>query len=219
MEQLIVFVLGGAVGGVALWFFMSSRIQAAADQARATVQVDLATTSERARLLEQEKDGLVAERQSLRLQADQWRNELDTARDDHAKSNERASRIPELEKKLIDAEVSLDSLRKQESALRESAGSVEAQLKAELHAERKQAEEKMTLLLEAKETLGNHFKSLANDILEDKSKRFTDQNQANISQLLNPLKERMVEFKAKVEEIHNKDTEQQATLKAELGQL
>jgi DNA recombination protein RmuC len=55
--------------------------------------------------------------------------------------------------------------------------------------------------------------------LKKNRKRFTEQNQTNIGQLLNPLKERMTEFKAKVEEIHTKDTEQQATLKAELAQL
>jgi DNA recombination protein RmuC len=71
----------------------------------------------------------------------------------------------------------------------------------------------------AKEALSNQFKSLANDILEEKAKRFTEQNQVNIGQLLNPLKERMSEFKSKVEEIHPKDTEQQAALRAELGQL
>lgn len=94
---------------------------------------------------------------------------------------------------------------------------------AELHtrfaAERSQAEDKLNLLLEAKEALTNQFKSLANDILEEKAKRFTEQNQTNIGQLLDPLKERISEFRAKVEEIHNKDTEQQATLKAELTQL
>lgn len=94
-----------------------------------------------------------------------------------------------------------------------------AELSTRLDAERSQAAEKLALLLEAKEALSNQFKSLANDILEEKSKRFTEQNQTNIGQLLNPLKERMSEFKAKVEEIHTKDTEQQATLKAELSQL
>lgn len=94
-----------------------------------------------------------------------------------------------------------------------------AELSTRLDAERTQAAEKLALLLEAKEALSNQFKSLANDILEEKSKRFTEQNQTNIGQLLNPLKERMTEFKAKVEEIHTKDTEQQATLKAELSQL
>lgn len=94
-----------------------------------------------------------------------------------------------------------------------------AELSTRLDAERNQASEKLALLIEAKEALSNQFKTLANDILEEKSKRFTEQNQTNIGQLLNPLKERITEFKAKVEEIHTKDTEQQATLKAELGQL
>lgn len=94
-----------------------------------------------------------------------------------------------------------------------------AELKSNLNAERNHAAEKLTLLLEAKDALSNQFKSVANDILEEKSKRFTEQNQVNIGQLLNPLKERMSEFKAKVEEIHSKDTEQQAALRSELGQL
>ncbi len=94
-----------------------------------------------------------------------------------------------------------------------------AELTTQLNAERSQAEGNLKLLLEAKEALSNQFKSLANDILEEKAKRFTEQNQTNIGQLLDPLKERITEFKAKVEEIHSKDTEQQATLKAELMQL
>ncbi len=93
------------------------------------------------------------------------------------------------------------------------------ELNTRLEAERSQAQEKLALLLEAKEALSNQFKSLANDILEEKSKRFAEQNQTNLGQLLNPLKDRLMEFKNKVEEIHNKDTEQQATLRAELSQL
>ncbi len=94
-----------------------------------------------------------------------------------------------------------------------------AEMNTRLTAERRQSEEKLALLLEAKEALTNQFKTLANEILEEKSKRFTEQNQTNIGLLLNPLKERITEFKTKVEEIHTKDTEQQATLKAELNQL
>jgi len=94
-----------------------------------------------------------------------------------------------------------------------------AELTTRLDAERSQAEEKLALLQAAKESLSNQFKTLANDILEEKAKRFTEQNQTNIGQILAPLKERLTEFKAKVEEIHGKDTEQQAMLRAELGQL
>lgn len=94
-----------------------------------------------------------------------------------------------------------------------------AEMTIRLNAEKNQVEEKLALLQAAKEELSNQFKSLANDILEEKAKRFTEQNQTNISQILDPLKERINEFKAKVEEIHGKDTEQQATLRTELAQL
>src|SRR5277367_572272 len=57
----------------------------------------------------------------------------------------------------------------------------------ELVAERKQSAEKLALLNDAREQLSNQFKTLAQDILEEKSKRFTEQNQANIGSLLNPL--------------------------------
>lgn len=219
MENLIVFVVGICAGGFAIWFYMQSRIQTAADQARAEVQVELAASTERTRLLEASRVSLEGEHQALRQQAQQWRNDLDTARDESAKFSERASRVPALEQKLTDADLALSAMRDKESSLRESASRTESQLTAELKAEREQSVEKLALLTEAKAAMTNEFKTIANDILEDKSKRFTAQNQVNIGELLNPLKERMIEFKAKVEEIHNKDTEQQATLKAELTQL
>ncbi|MEO6423178.1 MAG: DNA recombination protein RmuC, partial [Candidatus Nitrotoga sp.] len=94
-----------------------------------------------------------------------------------------------------------------------------SELNMALEAERKQSQEKLQLLIDAREQLSNQFKSLAGEILEDKSKRFTEQNQTNIGALLGPLKTQIFEFKAKVEDIHLKDTEQQATLKSELNQL
>jgi len=92
-------------------------------------------------------------------------------------------------------------------------------LRAELQAQAALHEQKIALLQDAKVAMSDQFKSLANDILEEKTKRFAEQNQASLGQLLTPLRERMVEFKAKVEEIHLKDAEQQAALRQELLQL
>jgi DNA recombination protein RmuC len=44
------------------------------------------------------------------------------------------------------------------------------------------------------------FKNLANDIFEEKSRKFTDQNKANISDLLKPLGEKLNSFEQKVEQ-------------------
>src|SRR5262249_9442649 len=121
-----------------------------------------------------------------------------------ARLDERARRIPALEEKAGRLDEALARI---------------AALATQLEDERTHAQEKLALLQEAREALSNQFKSLAGEILEEKSKRFTEQNQANLGQLLDPLRERLAEFKAKVEDIHHKDTEQQATLKAELAQL
>ena len=47
------------------------------------------------------------------------------------------------------------------------------------------------------------FKNLASEILEDKSKRFTEENQKNIRLILDPLGVDLKEFKKKVEEALN----------------
>jgi DNA recombination protein RmuC len=209
-----------AVGGLVLglwlaWLLLRGRTSAAAEQARAAVMIDLATATERIRAAEAELAKLSAAHAALNTQARDWRDALDLARDDLAMLGERTSRIPALEARLKETEDALDLARQQAVELRETAGRVGVQLDAE----RQQSEEKLALLQAAKEDLSNQFKSLANDILEEKSKRFTEQNQANLGQILDPLKERISEFKSKVEEIHSKDTEQQATLRAELAQL
>jgi DNA recombination protein RmuC len=46
------------------------------------------------------------------------------------------------------------------------------------------------------------FKNLANEIFEEKSKKFTDQNKSNLFDLLKPLGEKIVDFERKVEETH-----------------
>lgn len=71
----------------------------------------------------------------------------------------------------------------------------------------------------ARKSLTEEFQNLANSILEDKTRRFSEQNLENLGNLLNPFKERLSEFKKRVEEIHYQDAQQQATLKAELANL
>ena len=73
-----------------------------------------------------------------------------------------------------------------------------ASLDATLAAERAAQEQKLALLDDARDSMTHQFRALANDILEEKSRRFTEQNQTNLGQLLDPLKTRLQEFQAKV---------------------
>jgi len=101
-----------------------------------------------------------------------------------------------------------------------SEGQVElARLTERLDAEKRQGAEKIALLHEAREQLSNQFKALAADILEEKSKRFTEQNQSNISQLLEPLKLKLSEFKGKVEEVYFQEGKERSALSEQVRQL
>ncbi len=70
-----------------------------------------------------------------------------------------------------------------------------------------------------KEVLGTEFKNLANEILEDKSKRFTEQNQINLGALLKPLGDQISEFKNKVEQTYDQESQQRVSLRDEIEKL
>lgn len=94
-----------------------------------------------------------------------------------------------------------------------------AELAARLEAERLASHEKLHLLLQAKETLADQFKSLASDILEEKSKRFAEQNQHSLAQLLEPLKSRLTAFQGKVEEVYVQEGKDRSALSQQVRQL
>jgi DNA recombination protein RmuC len=63
------------------------------------------------------------------------------------------------------------------------------------------------------------FKNLANEIFEEKTKKFTDQNKINISEILNPLKEKITDFEKKVEVNSKENLEQSTALREQLKGL
>jgi DNA recombination protein RmuC len=69
------------------------------------------------------------------------------------------------------------------------------------------------------EKLSLQFKNLANEIFEDKSKKFTEQNKSNIFDLLQPLGEKINAFEKKVEETHKYSISQNSALREQLENL
>src|SRR5690348_14224785 len=63
------------------------------------------------------------------------------------------------------------------------------------------------------------FENLANQILENKSEKFTRQNQVNLENLMQPLQERIREFEKKVDETYDKESKQRFTLEKEVQRL
>jgi DNA recombination protein RmuC len=93
------------------------------------------------------------------------------------------------------------------------------QLRTQAEAEQKNSAEKLELLLQAKAALSDQFKTLANDILEEKSKRFAERNREGVSLLLEPLKTKLTEFQGKVEEVYVNEGKDRSALSAQVNRL
>ena len=75
-----------------------------------------------------------------------------------------------------------------------------SELEALLATEQKKTEEKIALLDKAEKRLADQFQALAADILDQKSKTFSEGSQKEIGNLLNPLRTQIEDFRKKVEE-------------------
>ena len=70
-----------------------------------------------------------------------------------------------------------------------------------------------------KEMLTLEFKNLANEIFEEKTKKITEVNKENLSNILDPLKENIARFERKVESTNKDAVEFNAILKSEINHL
>ncbi len=125
-----------------------------------------------------------------------------------AAAEAKAERLPQLEGRLIEAEKQVNTLNAQI-----------ATLSTQLQQERQQSIEKLALLQSARDELSSQFKNLANEILEEKSKRFSEQNQQSLGQLLEPLKSRLQEFQGKVEQVYVQEGKDRSALAEQVRQL
>ena len=94
-----------------------------------------------------------------------------------------------------------------------------AELETLLESERQLTKEKISLLEQAEKKMADAFENLANRIIEEKSKKFTEQNRTNIGEVLNPLREQLGEFKKRIEDVYDKETKDRLSLYHEIKNL
>lgn len=89
----------------------------------------------------------------------------------------------------------------------------------ELRKEKENSQEKLNVLNDARDQLTHQFRSLANDILEEKSQRFAEQNKTSLDQLLLPLKDQLAGFKTTVERAYIEEGKERSALAEQVKQL
>jgi DNA recombination protein RmuC len=94
-----------------------------------------------------------------------------------------------------------------------------AELKARLQAKESLLQSQQEELGNMRNQLNKDFQVLANQILEEKTMRFTTTNRENMEAILKPLNEKLVEFKTKVEETYDKESKQRFSLEERIREL
>ncbi len=95
----------------------------------------------------------------------------------------------------------------------------EARLTTLLENERKHAAEKLQLLEDAREELRLQFTSLAQQIFDEKSVRFSDLNRDKLDAILQPFNNQLTALKQEITEIYRHDSRERFSLKNEIVQL
>ncbi len=99
----------------------------------------------------------------------------------------------------------------------------EARLASRLQAEKEGLEHQLATqkqqLAEMQESLRKDFEILANKIFNEKSETFTRQSRTSIDQVLEPLRVKLKEFEAKVDETHKDNIRETTSLREEIKGL
>ena len=216
---IVALIVGVAIGVVLARSRTRSQIDAALAQAGNAAQVGLAESRERLRASEQAAAGAQAELERARAENQASRSEVLRASASEAQKSQLVTsleeRVAALQQEAAAAATRAD-LRAQEL---QTAHAELAQARTRADADRTSAQEKLQLLTDAKTALSDQFKTLATEILEEKSKRFAEQNQQNLGTLLDPLRTQLNEFKGKVEEVYVQEGKERFALSEQVKQL
>lgn len=216
---LLALLCSALLGALLGWLIQRARLNGVVQQINAQHQIDSTRLSERLNAAQDSVQQLNNEYSALQQQAVLWRDQLDSARDERAQLLERSAGLTEQLSLLQGDKENWGVLHHQLTIEQQRLSNQVAQLSSLLASERTQHEEKLQLLRNAEEQLSNRFKMLASEILEDKSKRFTEQNQTNLNQLLEPLKVKLGEFQNKVEEVYINEGKDRSALTEQVKNL
>ena len=208
MEQLspglVPLLIGALIGTVVAtfttWLVMRRRVDAA--------RIEAATlTAQNARIPELERSS-----QSSTAETSDLKTKLAVSVSSEASTQKLNER---LDTQLKDAQGKLETSLKDQGELRVQVSALTTKLSGE---ESKYADQ-IALIGDVTGKFTHEFETLASTILEDKSKRFTEQNEKNLGQLLAPLASQLQQFQAKVEEVYAQEGNGRTVLATQVGQL
>ncbi len=173
-----------------------------------SAKVALETQIQRMPLLEKELDEIKAAYGALQ-------NDLRKESAALAQADEKGRQLEKMEVEKNRKEALILTLREESAQLKAEI----AELRTTAGEQRKQADEKITLLNEARDQLKIQFQNLAQQIFEERGRTFAQQNKAGIENLISPLRDQIGDFKKRVDDVYDKESRDRAALQTEIHHL
>jgi DNA recombination protein RmuC len=195
--EIFFLVIGIVIGAALIWFY---------NQSKKSDSAEVKALNEK--FLEEEKQKLILKTQieSLEKEINRVLKELQDEKELHqsvisAERSKYEQELNTLRNEYIEVTKKLESARthfqNQEQKIKEQKEYIE------------DLNKKLTI----------EFENIANKILDEKSQKFTEQNKTNLDIILNPLKERIKDFEAKVDKAYKEESQERITLKTEIKHL
>jgi DNA recombination protein RmuC len=181
------------------------------------------------RLLETSLTSLEAEKALIERRTQELTGELAGVRSELAQSQAESAARAGFQSLALEREKTIGRLTAEQDKLRtdlQAKSELERnqatrikELETELENEKKNLEEKLALLDSAKQALAHQFEALAAEILEKKSKSFSEGSQKELGTLLTPLREQIKDFREKVEKAQTESSNGVTKLETLIGTL
>jgi DNA recombination protein RmuC len=206
---------GLVLAALLAWPQARARVAAALAAGRAAREPELVALARDLDAAQRERDALLPRLDAAEQQGTELRRRVDQLSDERAALSARAERMEGLDRQLHALRTELDAVRD----ARQGAEARVAELAARLEEQQQSAALRYRDLESARERLKTEFQALAAEILEDKSKRFGETQQAQLGQLLNPLREQLGDFRRAVSDAYEKENNARVALSTRLDDL
>lgn len=143
--------------------------------------------------------------------------------------NQSLKELALLKEENIKLNIKLDFFIKQEGELKDKISKLEAdksnleinnaRIMAEINQERKYVEEKIKEIKELKQDFTLNFKNISNDIIKEQKADFDKSQKEGLSNLLNPFKEQIKDFNAKLTEVNQNNIEGKSRIEEQIKSL
>ena len=141
--------------------------------------------------------------------------QLDRLSDEHAADRARLEQLPVLQSQLREAQ---QALQTSHSRLSEQQ-SRQAESEARAAALKQASEEKLALLAATEQRLRDSFQTLAQQLLDERAKRFGEQSQKEIGGIVEPLREQLKQFREALAATHAAEARERGALSQEIQSL